>query len=131
MNYLLDTNTLIYFFKDMGNVGASFYACKPRDVAIPSIVLYELYVGIKKSNNPNHRAQQLNTLLTQVKVIPFNRAEALASAAIRAQLESSGTPIGPYDTLIAGTALANQMTLVTHNTKEFSKVIELNLTDWF
>jgi len=57
--------------------------------------------------------------------------EAQSAAMIRASLEKAGTPIGPMDTLIAGTALANQGTLVTHNAKEFSRVDDLQMTDWY
>ncbi len=64
-------------------------------------------------------------------VLPFGNAEAKASAQIRAQLEKEGTPIGPYDILIAGTALANRATLVTHNLEEFKRIEDLNVIDWY
>ena len=69
--------------------------------------------------------------MSRVNVIPFDRDAALAAATIRAQLEQQGTPIGPIDVLIAGTAVALQATLVTHNVNEFSRVSELAIADWY
>ena len=129
--YLLDTNTLIYFFKGMGEVEKNLFLCAPKEIFIPSIVIYELQVGIAKSNNPQKREQQLSTLLDQVNIVEFGEKEAKASAHIRAELEKKGTPIGPMDILIAGCAKAHGLTLVTHNTKEFMRVERLSLLDWF
>ena len=129
--YMIDTNTLIYFFKGMGEVGENLFTHLPKDIFIPSIVIYELQVGIAKSNNPQKREQQLATLLEQVNIIEFGEREAKTSALIRADLEKKGTPIGPIDILIAGCAKAHNLTLVTHNTKEFMRVEELALKNWF
>ena len=128
---MLDTNTLIYFFKGMGKVEENLFSHSPRDIFIPSIVIYELQVGIAKSNNPQKREKQLATLLEQVTVLEFGEREAKASALIRAELEKKGTPIGPIDILIAGLAKAHNLTLVTHNTKEFMGIEGLVLKDWF
>jgi len=127
---MLDTNTLIYFFKGMGEVEENLFSHSPRDIFIPSIVIYELQVGIAKSNNPQKREKQLATLLEQVTILEFGEREAKASALIRAELEKKGTPIGPIDILIAGSAKAHNLTLVTHNTKEFMRVEGLALKDW-
>ncbi len=129
--YILDTNTLIYFFKGMGNVSSKLLATSPKEIAIPSIVLYELEYGIAKSNSPRKRQAQLNELCSVVEVLPFNSQEARCSALIRANLEKKGTPIGPYDLLIAGTAVAYQGILVTNNTKEFDRVPDLKLENWY
>ncbi len=131
MSYLLDTNTLIYFFKGMGNVAHNMFSHAPNEIFIPSIVLFELQVGINKSSNPHKRTHQLATLLAQIEVVPLGAKEAKSAALIRAELEQKGTPIGSMDTLISGCALANNMTLVTHNTKEFGRVEKLLLSDWF
>lgn len=129
--YVLDTNTLIYFFKGLGNVAENLLDKSPGDIGVPAIVLYELEVGINKSQSPRKRIKQLNDLISTAVLLPFGKAEAKTAAKIRAQLEKNGTPIGPYDILIAGTALANKATLVTHNLKEFKRVKELNVIDWF
>lgn len=129
--YALDTNTVIYFFKGMGNVATHLFSLPPYEIALPSVVLYELQVGIAKSNSPEKRKNQLAELLTVVRVLPFTEHETSITAQLRATLEKAGTPIGPLDMMIAGIALANQATLVTHNTKEFSRISGLRLEDWF
>ena len=129
--YALDTNTVIYFFKNVGHVAEHLFSLPPHEIALPSVVLYELEVGIAKSTAPEKRRAQLNELLTVVRVLPFTENEAVISAKVRASLEQAGTPIGPLDMMIAGTALANNATLVTHNTKEFSRIDSLRLEDWF
>ncbi|WP_018873991.1 type II toxin-antitoxin system VapC family toxin [Thioalkalivibrio sp. ALJ16] len=131
MKYALDTNTLIYFFKGQGNVASNLLATAPADIQIPAIVVFELQTGIAKSSEPDKRQQQLTELLDVVTVLPFDRTTADHAARIRAYLEQQGTPIGPMDTLIAGTALANNATLVTHNVTEFQRVPNLPLADWF
>jgi len=129
--YVLDTNTLIYYFKGMGDVADKLLQTAPRDVAIPAVVLYELEVGLAKSNDTKKRRKQLDAFLALITVLPMGIEEAKAAANIRAALEAKGTPIGAMDVLIAGTALANQHTLVTHNTKEFERIAGLSLEDWF
>ncbi len=129
--YVLDTNTLIYYFKGMGNVADKLLQTAPRDIAIPAIVLYELEVGLAKSNDTKKRRKQLDDFIALMTVLPMGIKEAKAAADIRATLETKGTPIGAMDTLIAGTSLANQGVLVTHNMKEFSRVQGLVLEDWF
>jgi len=129
--YVLDTNTLIYYFKGMGNVANKLLQTAPRDIAIPAVVLYELEVGLAKSNDTRKRREQLDDFIALITVLPMGIEEAKAAANIRAALEVKGTPIGAIDTLIAGIALANQGVLVTHNTKEFSRVQGLMFEDWF
>ena len=129
--WVLDTNTLIYFFKGEGNVAESLFNKTPADIGIPSIVLYELQVGIAKSTWPEKRSAQLAELMAVVQVLPFHQQEAKAAAEIRASLEAEGNPIGPYDTLIAGTALAHGAILVSRNTREFARVKGLRVEDWY
>ena len=128
--YILDTNTLIYFFKGMGNVAANLLAVSPKDIGIPAVVLYELEYGIARSTAPRKRMKQLEELCALVDVLTFGVEEAKASAGIRAALGKKGTPIGPYDVMIAGTALSKQGTLVTSNTREFRRVPALKIMDW-
>ncbi|MBK7897150.1 MAG: type II toxin-antitoxin system VapC family toxin [Candidatus Promineifilaceae bacterium] len=129
--YVLDTNTLIYFFKGMGHVPKNLLAHSPKEIGIPTVVLYELEVGLAKSAKPEKRRQQLAEMLAVMILLPFGEVEARHAAQIRATLEQAGQPIGPYDLLIAGTAWAHNHTLVTHNVKEFSRVAGLQLEDWY
>ena len=131
MKYLLDTNTIISFFKGTGQVADNLLQIPPMDIGIPAIVLYELEVGLGKSKAPAKRRKQLQTLVNLVTVIPFGEEEAECAAKVRTFLEKLGTPIGPIDNLIAGTALANKATLVTHNTSEFKRIKGLKLEDWY
>ncbi len=129
--YVLDTNTLIYFFKGIGRVNENLLRKSPKEIGIPAIVLYELEVGIAKSAKPKKRLAQLMEIVAVTALLSFGDREAKSAAQIRAGLEKAGTPIGPYDTLIAGTALANNATLVTHNIREFKRVTKLQLEDWY
>src|SRR4030042_1148000 len=129
--YILDTNTLIYFFKGIGNVSTRLLQTPPRSIGIPTIVLFELEVGISKSNSPKKRRLQLESLTSTVNILPLGYEEVKCAATIRADLENRGKPIGPYDVLIAGTALANKTVLVTHNTTEFERIEGLQLEDWY
>ena len=129
--YVLDTNTLIYFFKGLGAVAENLLAKTPKEIAIPSIVLFELEVGIAKSTSPQKRKQQLKELESSIQILPFGRSEALSAASIRTALEKQGQLIGPYDILIAAIALSNKGILVTHNRKEFARVKGLLLEDWY
>ena len=129
--YVLDTNTLIYFFKGMGNVADKFLEVSPKDIAIPSVVLYELEYGIAKSTSPRKRQSQLKELCSLVEILPFEEDAARFAASIRANLEKKGTPIGACDVLVAGTALANKGVLVTNNTREFARVSKLKLENWY
>lgn len=129
--YVFDTNMLIYFFKGMGNVADRLLETSPKSIGIPAVVLYELEYGIAKSTSPKKRIKQLDELSSLVDILPFNKEEAKASAAIRAYLEKQGTAIGPYDIMIAGTVISRQGILVTNNIKEFKRVPELKLENWF
>jgi tRNA(fMet)-specific endonuclease VapC len=129
--YVLDTNTLIYYFKGQGQVAENFANVSAQEISIPTIVFFELQVGIAKSTSPAKRTQQLQELMSRVNLVLFDREAALAAAKIRAELEQQGTPIGQMDVLIAGTAIALQSTLVTHNVKEFSRVSGLTIVDWY
>ena len=131
MTFALDTNTLIYFFKGLGRVKEELIAVSPGDVAIPSVVLYELEVGIAQSSQPSKRRAQLDALLAVVTVLPFDAEAAKRAAEVGAALAKAGAAIGPMDNVIAGTALANGATLVTHNAREFRRVRGLHLADWY
>ena len=131
MKYLLDTNTLIYYFKGLGNVKERLLACQPSEIVLSSVVYYELQVGILKSTSPQKRIAQLAILKNQVSWVDFDEKSAEATAQIRVDLERIGKPIGSYDVQSAGMAIANDLILVTHNTGEFGRVNDLKLEDWF
>jgi len=129
--FALDTNSIIYIFKGKGGVADRLLETPPQEIAIPAIVVYELEVGIAKSVSPERRSRQLRDLLGRVSVLPFDREVAAIASKVRAGLELAGSPIGPLDNLIAGTALCNGATLVTHNVREFRRVPGLEVEDWY
>jgi tRNA(fMet)-specific endonuclease VapC len=131
MLYLPDTNPVSYFFKGLGNVPQRWLTTSPRDVALCSLVVYELRAGARKANFGAKRLAQLEAFIASHQQISFADREADVAATLRVTLETQGTPIGPVDLLIAATALAHQATLVTHNLKEFQRVPGLLVADWY
>ena len=94
------------------------------------IVYHELQSGVALSRDPVAEGFNVAEVLDEVVVEPLNETDVLAAAGIRARLRPHGRPIGPYDVLIAGQALARGWTLVTSNLAEFSRVEGLDLQDW-
>jgi tRNA(fMet)-specific endonuclease VapC len=92
--------------------------------------LFELQYGIEKSQYRQRSEDALTKFLLPLDLISIDRSSAIEAATIRAQLERSGMPIGPYDLLIAGLARSLDMTLVTNNIKEFERVGGLRLENW-
>ena len=131
MKYALDTNTLIYFVKGTGKVKDRLLSVPPSEIALPSLVLFELEFGVARSSLPRKRISQLKDFTDLVNIIPFGPAEAKAAAQIRLKLEKKGIPIGPYDVLIAASTKANNLILITHNVKEFKRIEGLQVEDWF
>lgn len=128
--YLLDTNTLSYYFRGEGRVAQNLLVTPPQEVAISSVTLFELEYGLRR--RPGHeRAAQLQAFVNLINVVPLEVRTAKAAADIRIALDKAGSPIGPFDLLIAACALARQATLVTHNTREFERVPNLKLEDWY
>jgi tRNA(fMet)-specific endonuclease VapC len=131
IHYLLDTNICIYLIKNHPPaVLEKFKQHQPQDVAISIITLFELEYGIEKSRQQQRAQKALAQFLLPLHILDMDRAAATEAATIRAQLERKGTPIGPYDILIAGHARSQAMALVTNNTKEFSRIDGLTLENW-
>jgi tRNA(fMet)-specific endonuclease VapC len=131
LKYLLDTDTLIYVFKRAGNCLARLSPQIDSDIAISTISLFELEYGMGKSDNRVKMDSYVLSLCRRYAVLDFNRAASVQAGALRALLHTRGTPIGPYDLQIAGIALANGLTIVTRNVREFSKVSQLKVENWY
>lgn len=130
--YALDSNTLIDLFRERGEVRSRFNSVTKSDVAIPSVVLFEIETGIlKMTHSPKGHREDIDRLLSLVPVLPFDSKAARTAASIRADLERLGTPLGPYDLLIAGTAMSVGATLVTRNAAEFDRVKGLKTVNWY
>jgi len=126
---LLDTNILIQYLKGMDSVVQRLQGASPRDVAIPSVVAYELEYGTLKTGSARRR-EVASGLLAKFIPVPLDHDAAGEAARIRVELEAQGVVIGPMDLLIAGTATSRGALLVTSNTSEFSRVKGLRLADW-
>ncbi|TMH33552.1 MAG: type II toxin-antitoxin system VapC family toxin [Betaproteobacteria bacterium] len=128
--FVLDTNTVIDYFKGRGKVAERLLAVAPREIGLPAIAVYEVWVGVLGSQHARRRESQYEQFLAVIEVVPFDSAISRRAAELRLALERRGESIGPLDTLIAGTALACGATLVTRNTKEFGRVVGLKVANW-
>ena len=129
MRYLLDANAVIALLNDKTSKTAQRARReKIGDIAVSAIVTHELFHGAFKSRRAAQNLALIDAL--QFEVLEFDKEDARQAGEIRALLASKGTPIGPYDVLIAGQALAREMILVTRNTEEFGRVIGLQIEDW-
>ena len=131
---LLDTNAIIAVMNDAPREVADILAerlAAREQIAISSIVLFELWFGIAKSSRKSGNAEKLHDVLgSPIQQLAFDSEDALVAGRVRQELSIKGTPIGPYDVLIAGQALRHSATLVTANSKEFKRVRGLKLEDW-
>jgi tRNA(fMet)-specific endonuclease VapC len=131
MKYLLDTNVCIIYLKGRNlNLKQRLDAVPIEEIVVCSVVKAELCFGAMKSANPERNFALQQAFLNQFVSLPFDDLAATTFGTVRAQLEMRGTPIGAYDLQIAAIALANNLTLITHNTREFERVDGLQLEDW-
>lgn len=131
MNYLLDTNVCIIYLKGRNlNLKQKLEAVPIQEIAVCSIVRAELSFGAMKSANPERNFALQQAFLAQFVSLPFDDLAATTFGVIRAQLAAQGISIGAYDLQIAAIALANNLILVTHNTREFERVAGLQVEDW-
>lgn len=126
--YLLDTNAVIAALKGHVDVLTRIRAQSPQDIAISAIVAHELYYGAFRSKRLEENLERVDAL--QFRTLEFDHDDARAAGEIRACLSAMGSPIGPYDVLIAGQALSRSLILVTRNGREFSRIDGLKIEDW-
>jgi tRNA(fMet)-specific endonuclease VapC len=129
MRYLLDANVVIALLNDAASkLAQRARRERPSDIAISAIVAHELFYGAFKSRRATQNAAVIDAL--RFAILEFDKEDARQAGAVRALLAAKGTPIGPYDVMIAGQAVARNMILVTHNTHEFGRVPGLRIEDW-
>ena len=129
--FALDTDTVSYFLRGQGRVAARLSLADPASIGIPSIVLHELRCGMLRAGGDTRKRDDLESFLGAIAVLDFDARSADAAAEARLELDRQGQQIGPFDILIAGTALASGATLVTHNVREFERIRNLRLEDWY
>ena len=131
MHYLVDTDTCIYLLKkSASNAVRQFESLTPGDVAISSITIAELFYGAEKSRRVEHNIKSIENFISPLVILPFDKAAAEQYGRIRERLESSGKIIGRMNMLIASVGLANKLTLVTNNVREFKRVPGLKVENW-
>jgi tRNA(fMet)-specific endonuclease VapC len=131
MAFLLDSNILIYFFKDAGAVRAHFRQHEDVDIKLCTPVLWELMTGSYKVKDGSSQKARLAAVQDRFETLTFDLSAAQHAAKARAHLEVQGTPLGPVDTMLAGIALAHQLTMVTRNVREFERVPGLQVQNWY
>ena len=131
MSHLLDTNACIQALNNQNSSVAQRIICIPTDsIYLCTIVCMELYYGAYKSRRTQENLNALADFFRQFLILPFDQESSRITGYIRTRLEASGIPIGLYDLQIAAIEIANDFTLVTHNTREFSRVDGLKYEDW-
>jgi len=128
---LLDTNICIYIINRRPEaVLKHFLAYEVGDIGISTITLSELRYGAAKSKYRDKNMKALNEFITPLEIIPFDEKAALVYGDIRAALEKTGALIGSMDMLIAAQAVADGVTLITNNIREFSRIPGLTVINW-
>lgn len=131
MRYLLNTNVCVMYLNGRSNlVRDRLLSTSSEEIAVCSIVKAELFYGAMRSNNPTRTLGRQQNFLGRFVSLPFGDEAALICGQVRALLANVGTPIGAYNLQIAAIALSNNLTLVTHNTREFERVEGLQVEDW-
>lgn len=130
MTHLLDTDTCIAVMRGHELALRRMQSFQPSDIGISTVTLFELLGGVERCRQPARERQKIANLLAPLHLVPFDADAASETARIRWHLEQRGTPIGPYDLQLAGQSLALDVTLVTHNVREFQRVPNLKFEDW-
>jgi tRNA(fMet)-specific endonuclease VapC len=128
---MLDTNICIHVIKNRPEtVIRNFLKHEPSELCISSITYAELMHGVEKSQDAERNRVAITLFLSPLSVLEFDNYAAEEYGKVRTELERKGTPIGPMDTLIAAHARAENLILVTNNTREFNRVEGLNVENW-
>jgi tRNA(fMet)-specific endonuclease VapC len=130
LSLLLDTTVCVDVLRGHLRVCARMAETSPAECAISTVTAFELMVGVRRCAQPEKEMKKLQRFIGVIEVLALDESAASEAARIRHELESNGEKIGPYDLLIAGQAVGGGRTLVTSNTREFSRIASLPLLDW-
>jgi tRNA(fMet)-specific endonuclease VapC len=130
MTHLLDTDSCIGVLRQKPGYVQRLSALSPGEVAISAITTYELFCGVEKARDPAVERAKVERFISAIVELQLDRLSIQKAAQLRADLENRGMPIGPYDLLIAGQALAHGLVLVTNNVREFQRAKGLVLISW-
>lgn len=131
MSYLFDTNICIYIIKNKyKQIAKKMQEAGLDKICISAITVAELEYGISKSSKKDENRIALLEFLIPFTILNFDQNDARKYGQIRYNLQKAGTPIGNMDLLIGSQALARDMTLITNNEKEFSRIQGLKIENW-
>lgn len=130
MRYLLDTSTCVFALRGHAGTAGRLSAVPRTDMAVSVMTVAELQVGVRKSREAEVRRLGLDAFLGPLRILPFDAPAVDRYVEARCALEAAGRPIGERDLIIAATALAHDLTVVTNNTREFRRVPGLRVEDW-
>lgn len=127
--YLIDTNTCIFFIKGKFDLKKKFEKIDPDNCFISEITLAELKYGVENSEKKENNQKVLDNFLTGVKIVPvFHSLDLYAKE--KARLRKAGTPVDDFDILIGVTSVTHNLIMVTNNTNEFKRIKGITLEDW-
>lgn len=130
LKYMLDTNICIFIIKNKPEVVREAFNQHYGQMCISSVTLMELIYGAEKSLHPEKNLSVVEGFVARLEVLNFGNDAAVHTGQVRAELAKIGTPIGPYDNMIAGHARSLGFIVVTNNVREFERVPGLRVEDW-
>jgi tRNA(fMet)-specific endonuclease VapC len=130
LKWMLDTNICIFTIKNKPQAVRQAFNQRAGQLCVSTVTAMELIYGAEKSSMPSRNLPEVEGFLARLDVLDYDRAAAANTGQLRSELARAGTPVGPYDAMIAGHARSQGLVLVTNNTREFSRVDGLRLEDW-
>lgn len=130
LKYMLDTNICIYTIKNKPQAVREAFNQHYGRMCISSVTLMELIYGAEKSSSPEKNLRVVEGFTARLEVLSYGNNAAIHTGQVRAELAKAGTPVGPYDCMIAAHARSQGLILVTNNTREFVRINGLRLEDW-
>lgn len=130
LKFMLDTNICIFTIKKRPEHVREVFTLHHGQMCISSVTLMELIYGAEKSTSPERNLAVIEGFVARLEVLKYDEKAAAHTGQLRAELGKAGTPIGPYDQMIAGHARSMGLILVTNNRREFDRVIGLRIEDW-
>jgi tRNA(fMet)-specific endonuclease VapC len=131
VKFLLDTNVCVdYLNRRFASVVERIQRSSPEEICLSSVVVAELRYGADRSGKKAQNHQRLDLLTSYIQCVDFDVTAARVYGRVRSALEAKGTPIGPYDMMIAAHTLSLGLILVTDNEDEFQRVAELKIENW-
>lgn len=130
LKYMLDTNICIFIIKHKPPHVRETLNQHSDQLCISTVTLMELVYGAEKSASPEKNLSVVEGFAARLEVLEYDSSAAYHSGQLRSELAKAGTPIGPFDQMIAGHARSKGLILVTNNLREFNRVPGLRVEDW-